>query len=92
MAEIEKTHLEIQLSKAQKALFEYAASLAGFDSVSEFVVQAAQFRAQELVEVHKRSIVSEQDRAIFFDALMNPAEPSQALRDAFCSFQKALKR
>ena len=73
----------------QKALFERAAALGGFKSLSDFVVQALSLKAEEMVTEHDRILVSERDRETFFDALMNPPAPNEALQAAAKCFMQS---
>lgn len=63
-------------------MFEKAAALTGFKSLTEFILSTVQKRAQEIVREHNMIIASERDRQIFYDALVNPQSPNPALREA----------
>ncbi len=62
-----------------KVLFETAASIKGFKSLSEFVIHYTSEAANSIIEKHKQVLSSERDRSIFFDALLNPQAPNDAL-------------
>ncbi|WP_259069005.1 DUF1778 domain-containing protein [Mucilaginibacter sp. X4EP1] len=77
----EKARFDAKIPKAQKQLFEYAASLGGFRTLTDFIMNAVQEKANAIIEEHNTILASEKDREIFFDALMNPPGPNQKLRD-----------
>jgi uncharacterized protein (DUF1778 family) len=78
----EKARFDVKIPKAQKQLFEYAASLGGFRTLTDFIINAVQEKANTIIREHNTILGSEKDREIFFDALMNPAGPNKKLRDA----------
>jgi len=78
----DKARFDAKIPKVQKELFEYAASLGGFRTLTEFILNAAQEKAAAIVQEHNTILATEQDREIFFNALMNPPGPNQELRDA----------
>jgi uncharacterized protein (DUF1778 family) len=78
----EKARFDAKIPKAQKQLFEYAASLGGFRTLTDFIMNAVQEKANAIIHEHNTILASEKDREIFFDALMNPPGPNQKLRDA----------
>ncbi|MEO1450834.1 MAG: DUF1778 domain-containing protein [Bacteroidota bacterium] len=85
------TRFDTRLPKSQKELFEQAARLGGFRSLTDFILQAAQTKAQEIVAEHERVLASARDQALFFDALMQPAAPNEALKTAAALYQQALR-
>jgi uncharacterized protein (DUF1778 family) len=78
----EKARFDAKIPKAQKQLFEYAASLGGFRTLTDFIMNAVQEKANAIIQEHNTILASEKDREIFFDTLMNPPGPNQKLRDA----------
>jgi uncharacterized protein (DUF1778 family) len=78
----EKARFDAKIPKAQKQLFEYAASLGGFRTLTDFIINAVQEKANTIIKEHNTILASEKDREIFFDALMNPPGPNKKLRDA----------
>lgn len=78
----EKTRFDAKLTKAQKDLFESAARLGGFRTLTDFVISTVQERAKEIVEEHNAILASEKDAEVFFDALMKPPVANEALRKA----------
>lgn len=90
MATSEKARFDTRLDKEQKAFFEYAASLGGFRTLTEFVIYATQKQAKEIVSEHDRILASQKDREIFFNALANPPEPNEDLQNAVSELNQLL--
>lgn len=88
MKTIEKARFDTRLTKEQKEYFEYAASLGGFRTLTEFVVFSAQQQANEIIEKHHSILASQKDREVFFEAMMNPPQPNDALKKAALRFNE----
>jgi len=73
---------DTRLPEDQKAMFEKAAILGGYRNLSDFVVTVARERALEIIAEKERLLASEEDAAIFVDALLNPPAPNNALIQA----------
>ncbi|TPQ51463.1 DUF1778 domain-containing protein [Prosthecomicrobium hirschii] len=65
-----------------KSAIQRAAALAGVDD-SVFTMNAAYKAALETIAAHERTLLQPVDHAAFFAALDAPAEPTEALKDAF---------
>lgn len=68
----DKARIETRLSKVQKDFFEKAAAIAGFNTLTDFVLTAVKEKAESIIEKHETILASERDRKIFFEALDNP--------------------
>jgi uncharacterized protein (DUF1778 family) len=90
MKSTEKARFDTRITKEQKEFFEYAASLGGFRTLTEFVVSALQEKAKMIVEDHNAILTSARDKEIFFKAIMNPEKPNKKLKSAVIHFEKAL--
>lgn len=90
MRTIEKTRFDARLPKEQKQFFEYAASLGGFRSLTEFLVNAAQQRAKQIIDEHNTILASQRDRDLFFKTVSNPGKPNANLKKAAARFKKAI--
>lgn len=88
MKKVEMSRFDARLPKEQKELFEYAASLGGYRSLTDFVIQTLQSRASEIVEEHNQILASKKDQEVFFNALQNPPEPNEALKEALKEYKK----
>lgn len=78
----EMSRFDTRLPKEQKIFLERAAQLAGYSSLSSFILQTAQEKANEIIRESETIKISERDREIFFNALLNPADPNEALTRA----------
>ena len=78
----EKTRFDTKLTTDQKALFERAAKLGGYRTLTDFVVSTVQEKAKSIVEQHEALLATERDRNIFFEAIMNPPKPGKRLQEA----------
>lgn len=83
------SRFDTRLPKEQKAFFEYAASLGGFRTLTEFVVFSVQQQANSIIERHNSILASKNDQEIFFKAIMTPLKPNESLRKAAIRFKTA---
>ena len=83
-----KTRFDARLSLEEKELFERAAELGGFRSLTEFILRSAQKRANEIINQHELIIASKRDGEIFFNAVLNPQQPNEKLIQAADKFKK----
>ena len=89
MRAADMTRFDARLTKEQKELFEYVAEITGSRSLTEFVISAAQKEADKVIEKNQLKLVaSKRDQEIFFEALMNPAQPNAALKKALKRYNK----
>lgn len=73
---------DARLSKEQKDLFELAASLGGYRSLTDFVILTVQEKAKEIIREKEQILASERDSRLFFEAITNLSKPSQTLKNA----------
>ena len=89
MKTAEKKRFDARITREQKEVFEYAASLTGCRSLTEFVISSAQKEADKIIEKNQfRLLASKQDQQIFFDALMHPPKANAKLKKAVARFNK----
>ncbi len=74
--------LGFRLDGTTKALIERAAGLER-RKLTDFCTTALASAARRTIAEHETLALSDQDRAAFFDALINPPEPSERLSRAF---------
>ena len=86
----QSARLELRISKQKKTFFEEIAMLGGFRSLSEFIVHTVDEQAKVIAQEHKKILATQKDNKVFFDALMNPPKPNQALKKAFRKYNEAL--
>ncbi len=87
----EKARFDAKIPKVQKEFFEYAASLGGFRTLTDFIINTVQEKAAAIIQEHNTILASEKDREIFFEALTNPAGPNQKLRDTAERYKKFIQ-
>jgi len=92
MKTIEKARFDTRITVEQKETFEYAASLGGYRTLTEFVLHAAQVEAEKIIEKHNSILTTKKDREIFFKALFNPPAPGNKLKLAAERYKKTLKK
>lgn len=90
MKAIDMTRFDTRLTKEQKEFFEYASTLGGFRSLTEFILTAVQSRAEEIVEEHNQIIASKRDQEIFFNVVSEGTPPNEELKSAVTEFNKRL--
>ncbi len=78
----EKARFDAKIPKVQKEIFEYAASLGGFRTLTDFIINTVQEKANAIIKEHNTFLASEKDREIFFNALTDPSGPNQKLQEA----------
>lgn len=83
-----QARFDARLSISQKRVFEEAARIKGFKSLSEFVIHTTMDVAINIIERHKAILVSENDKEIFFNALSNPPKPNKNLVQAAKYYKK----
>ena len=83
-----KARFDARLSVEEKELFETAAELGGFRSLTEFVLRSAHKRAKEIIAEHELIIASKRDSEVFFNAILNPEPPNAKLKAAAEKFKK----
>jgi len=74
--------LQTRVTQEQKELFLQAAALSGYQTLSDFIISTAYERATALVREHEVLLLTQPDRRILVDALLNPPAPNQKLRQA----------
>lgn len=85
---MEKARFDAKIPRVQKELFEYAAKLGGFRTLTDFIIHTVQEKAAAIIDQHNTILASEKDRTVFFNALMNPAGPNEKLRNAAEQYKK----
>jgi len=92
MKTIEKARLDTRLSKKQKELFEYAARLGGFRTLTDFVIVAVNEKASRIIKEHDTILASEKDKSVFFKEISEPHRPNKSLKSAAEAFRVATGR
>jgi uncharacterized protein (DUF1778 family) len=84
---MEKARMNIRLPQDIKDFIEKGASIMGM-SVTDFLVASATEKAEQTVEKHRSFLSSKRDQEIFFEALMNAAEPNENLKNAAARYKQ----
>lgn len=82
--------IDIRISKEQKELIKYASSLSGFKNLSEFIVHCIYKEAKSIIKENNEFLKSLEDKRIFVNAIINPAEPNVKLKQAHEKYVKFL--
>ena len=86
----QKARFDARIPETQKALFEKAAVLAGYRTLTDFLISSAQEKANAILEQHSTILTSLKDKEIFFNSVVNPPKPNEDLKKAFKNYQQAL--
>lgn len=89
--ETKNERVQVRIGTDAKRMLQRAAALAN-TSVSAFVVNSALDAAGRLIEARERLVLGERDWDVFFEALINPPEPNQDLKDAFEAHDRLITR
>lgn len=84
---VRSQRLEIRATPEQKRLIERAAQIRG-TSVTDFVVNKLQEAAQEIVQESESLRLREEDRKVFFNALMHPPAPKEYAKAAVARYKR----
>lgn len=80
-ADHKRDRMHLRLNARTKSTLERAASYED-TTVSDFVLAHAVRAAEQVIEARERVTLSPADWNVFYDALVNPPEPNQALKQA----------
>jgi uncharacterized protein (DUF1778 family) len=87
----EKTRFDTRLTREQKELFEYAATVGGFRSLTEFVLVSVEESAKKIIGEHNQIISSKRDQEIFFNAIVDAPIPNESLKNAASRYNDLTK-
>jgi len=87
MAAPQQARIEGRVSPKQKRLFERAAAIEGV-TLTDFAISSMQRAASSAIQEYTRMALSERNQRAFVEALTNPPEPNQALREAAKAYRK----
>src|ERR1700687_1417255 len=86
---IRAERLGFRVDEPTKALIERAAQLER-RKLTDFCMTALTDAARRTIAEHETLVLSDRDRAVFFDALVNPPAPSAPLRRAFAEHKRRI--
>ena len=77
-AERKRERIYLRLDASAKKKIEQAAALEQ-KTVTSFILSSAMESAERIVKAHKKIVLSDRDWNAFFEALVDPPKPNQAL-------------
>jgi uncharacterized protein (DUF1778 family) len=83
--------LGFRVDEPTKALIERAAQLER-RKLTDFCMTALTEAARRTIADHETLVLSERDRTVFFEALVNPPAPSERLQRAFAEHKRRVAR
>jgi len=88
---LREERLGFRVDEPTKALIERAAQLEQ-RKLTDFCMSALTNAARRTIAEHETIVLSERDRAAFFDTLVNPPTPSERLQRAFAEHKRRVVR
>jgi uncharacterized protein (DUF1778 family) len=83
--------INARVPRDQKRLFEEAAQLGGFRNLTDFILDAAQQKADTIIREHQTILASEKDQKIFFRELISPTKANLHLKEAAIRYKKQVE-
>ena len=80
--EVKESRLELRLSEEEKLFFEKASQLAGYKTLSSFVISVVREYAIKIVKEKERILISQKEKELFFDTVFSNIEPNEKLKEA----------
>jgi uncharacterized protein (DUF1778 family) len=87
MASPQHARIEARVSPEQKELFERAAAIGGV-TLTNFAISTMYRAATSVVQEHTTIELSVRNQRAFVEALRNPPEPNEALREAAKAYMR----
>jgi uncharacterized protein (DUF1778 family) len=87
MASPQYGRIEARVSPEQKELFERAAAIQGV-TLTDFAISTMHRAATSVVQEHTTIELSVRNQRAFVEALRNPPEPNEALREAAKAYMR----
>lgn len=84
---IKRDRMHLRVDAGTKRKLERAAAFEE-TTVSDFVLANAVAAAERVIESHEKVVLSAPDWEVFYDALVNPPEPNDALRTAASRYRE----
>jgi uncharacterized protein (DUF1778 family) len=83
------TRIEARISPETKAMIQQAADIESC-SLAEYLSKSAQAAAQQTIANHNVLKLSAEDSKAFAEAILNPKEPNQKLKDAAAWYKQEM--
>lgn len=81
MPALKKQRIDLRLTDDDKTIIEEAAALSN-QTITQFMLSSASERAAEVIEQHRRLILSEESWNLVMDAISHPPQPNDKLKRA----------
>lgn len=81
MSALKKQRIDLRLTEDDKNMIEEAAAMTN-QSISQFMVSTASERAAEVIDQHRRLVLSEASWNTVMDAISNPPASNDRLKQA----------
>lgn len=81
MPVLKKQRIDLRLTDEDKKMIEEAAAMTN-QTITQFLVNSASERAAEVIEQHRRLVLSEESWNRVMDAIENPPAPNDKLKRA----------
>ena len=88
---LREERLGFRVDEPTKALIERAAQLER-RKLTDFCMSALTKAARRTIAEHETIVLSERDRVVFFDTLVNPPAPNERLQRAFAEHKRRVAR
>ena len=88
---LREERLGFRVDEPTKALIERAAQLER-RKLTDFCMSALTKAARRTIAEHETIVLSERDRVVFFDTLVNPPAPNERLQRAFAEHKSRVVR
>jgi uncharacterized protein (DUF1778 family) len=88
---LREERLGFRVDEPTKALIERAAQLER-RKLTDFCMTALTEAARRTIAEHETIVLSERDRVVFFDTLVNPPAPNERLHRAFAEHKRRVVR
>jgi uncharacterized protein (DUF1778 family) len=88
---LREERLGFRVDEPTKALIERAAQLER-RKLTDFCMTALTEAARRTIAEHETIVLSERDRVVFFDTLVNPPAPNERLQRAFAEHKRRVVR
>jgi uncharacterized protein (DUF1778 family) len=86
---LREERLGFRVDEPTKALIERAAQLER-RKLTDFCMTALTEAARRTIAEHETLVLTERERTVFFDALVNPPTPSERLQRAFAEHKRRI--
>ncbi len=80
--EIKQSRFELRLTEEEKSLLEKASQLAGYKTLSSFVVSVIREYATKIIKEKEQILKSQKEKELFFNAIFSDIEPNENLKQA----------